>query len=158
MGRTIARGDAVLARDIATTHVIGADVAQSLREAALIMYRHQVRCLVVTDSRNGGKAPVGVLTGGDLAMATWAQGHDADATTIGSVMTQPLVICRDDDTFTELIALMRGSGQRRLPVVDDAGALVGIVTADDVIAAMAELMESLARALIVEPPLNRADR
>ena len=142
----------MLARDIATTRAIEADAAQSLREAALIMYRHQVRCLVVTDSRAGRHVPVGMLTAGDLSAATRLQGCDADTTTIASAMSQPPVLCREDNTSAELIAIMRDSGRCRLPVVDAAGALVGIVTADDLVAAMAESREDLANVLVFDPP------
>lgn len=145
----------MLAKDIGTSRVIQAEASQSLREAARIMHRHQVGCLVVV-SDNG--APLGVITERDVMTAALALDRDPDVATIGSVMARPPVICRDDSSFTELIAIMRGSGLRRLPVVDASGALVAIVTADDVIAAMAELMESLARALIVDPMFDHEPR
>lgn len=142
-------GDCMRARDIAIARVIEADAAQSLREAARVMYRHQVRCLVVTD---GHRVPVGMLTAGDLSAVTRLQGCDADTTTVASAMSRPPVVCREDHTFAELIAIMRGSGHCRLPMVDAAGALVGIVTADDVVATVAESMEGLVQALGFDPP------
>ncbi|WNL44034.1 CBS domain-containing protein [Dyella sp. BiH032] len=145
----------MLAKDIGTSRVIQAEASQSLREAARIMHRHQVACLVVVGDSG---APLGVVTERDVMTATLVLGRDPDSATIGSVMARPPVICRDDSTFTELIAIMRGSGLRRLPVVDASGTLVAIVTADDVIAAMAELMESLARALIVDPMFDHEPR
>ena len=148
----------MLARDIGTARVIQAESAQSLREAADIMHRHQVSCLVVVDDARSPGPPLGVITERDVMTATLVFGRNPDTTPVASVMARPPVICRDDSTFTELIAIMRGSGLRRLPVVDATGALVGIVTADDVIAAMAELMEDLARALIVDPQLDHACR
>lgn len=148
----------MLARDIATHRVIQAEAAQSLREAARIMYRHQVSCLVVVGSRGQEKVPVGLVSIRDVATAVLLEGSDPDTTAIADIMSRPPVVCRDDNTLAELIAILRGSGLRRLPVVDADGVLVGIVTADDVIAAMAELMEDLARALIVDPQLDHAYR
>jgi len=152
MGAAIAGNGVKLARDIAAMRVIEADAAQSLRQATLIMYRHQVRCLVVTDSQDGRRVPVGMLTAGDLSAATRLRGCDADTTTVAGAMSQPLVVCREDHTFAELIIIMRNSGRCRLPVVDAAGTLVGIVSADDVVAAMAESMADLSRALGFDPP------
>jgi CBS domain-containing protein len=40
---------------------------------------------------------------------------------------------------------MRMKGVRRLPVTDDAGALVGIVAADDILTLLAEEMSALAK-------------
>jgi len=148
----------MLARDIATHRVIQADAAQSLREAARIMYRHQVSCLVVVGSRGREKVPVGMLSIRDVATAVLLDGKDPDATPMAAVMARPPVVAREDCTLAELIAILRGSGLRRLPVVDASGGLVGIVSADDVIAAMAELMEDLAHALIVDPQLDHAAR
>lgn len=140
----------MLARDIATRRVIQADHGQSLREAAGMMYRHQVTCLVVVAEN----APVGLLSMRDMTKAVLLDRRDADATPVGSIMSRPPVVCREDCNLAELIAILRGSGLRRLPVVDASGQLVGIVSAHDVVAAMAELMEELAGALIVDPELD----
>jgi CBS domain-containing protein len=148
----------MLARDIATRRVIQAEVTQSLREAACSMYRHQVSCLVVTSSQGQAKIPVGMLSIRDVATAVLLEGKDPDTVAIAGIMSRPPVVAREDCTLAELIAILRGSGVRRLPVVDAAGGLVGIVSADDMIAAMAELMEDLARALIVDPQLDHAVR
>jgi CBS domain-containing protein len=40
---------------------------------------------------------------------------------------------------------MRANGIRRIPVVDEAGALVGIATADDLLENIAEQLAELAR-------------
>lgn len=148
----------MLARDIAIAAVIEADAEQSLREAALLMYRYQVRSVVVTDGSGGRPVPVGMLTAGDLSLAISLHGYDADTTTIASAMSQPAVTCREDHTLAELIAIMRGSGRGRLPMTDADGALVGMVTADDVVAAMAESMEDLAQAEAFDPVPGDGDR
>ena len=148
----------MLAKDIGTARVIQGEASQSLREAARIMHHHQVSCLVVVGEEGAGGPPLGMITERDVMTAMLVFDRDPDTTLIGSVMARPPVVCRDDSSFTELIAIMRGSGLRRLPVVDGAGALVGIVTADDIIAATAELMESLAHALIVDPLFDHAAR
>jgi predicted transcriptional regulator len=59
-------------------------------------------------------------------------------------MNQELVAVREDAGVAETVELMRMKGLRRLPVTDSAGALVGIVAADDVLSLLAEEMAALA--------------
>jgi CBS domain-containing protein len=51
---------------------------------------------------------------------------------------------REDAGVAETVELMRMKGVRRLPVTDAAGALVGIVAADDILTLLAEEMSALA--------------
>ncbi|HEY8379796.1 MAG TPA: CBS domain-containing protein, partial [Nannocystis sp.] len=44
----------------------------------------------------------------------------------------------------EVLRLMRERGIRRVPVVDTAGALVGIITFDDIVDILAEQLSGLA--------------
>lgn len=53
---------------------------------------------------------------------------------------------------------MRGKGVRRLPVVDEQGALVGIVTLDDLLALLAEELDALARLVTHEQQKEKRSR
>lgn len=144
----------MLARDIGSRHVITAQASDSLRKAGEIMHRHQVGSVVVVDS-DGHRWPVGMVSDSELAMAVLVDKHDPDVATLAQVMRKmPPVVCHEDSSLTDLVAIMRGAGLRRLPVLDGDGAVIGIVTADDVIAALAEVMEDLASALLVDPALD----
>jgi CBS domain-containing protein len=48
-------------------------------------------------------------------------------------MPAELVCVRDTDGLGRAVALMRAQGARRLPVIGGAGALAGILSADDVL-------------------------
>ncbi len=143
------------ALDIGTSRVIVATPLQSIHEAARLMHQHLTGCVVVVRPAPNGQVPVGILTDRDLSRARLAEGRDAQATPILSVMSQPVVVCRDDATLAQLIAVMHGSGMRRLPVVDEKGSLVGIVTADDALVAVTELLQRLTQVLMVEPSMDR---
>nr|WP_255557162.1 CBS domain-containing protein [Dyella sp. ASV21] len=69
-------------------------------------------------------------------------------------MSCPPVLCSHDATLTEIVDIMHGSGLRRLPVADPAGRLVGIVTADDALVALTQLLQQLTEVLVVEPSLK----
>jgi Mg/Co/Ni transporter MgtE len=53
---------------------------------------------------------------------------------------------------------MRSQGVRRLPVVDEAGTLAGMLAADDLIELFAEEMSGLAAMLAKSPRREREER
>ena len=59
------------------------------------------------------------------------------------MMSSDIVVGRETDGVADTIQVMRTKGVRRLPIVDALGALVGIVTADDLLALLSEEMNSL---------------
>lgn len=51
----------------------------------------------------------------------------------------------ESEGLFEALRYMRGKGVRRMPVVDSSGALVGILTLDDLLGLLAEEMSELAK-------------
>jgi|SRR5690242_3430924 len=144
------------ASDIGIARVIHAPATLSVRDAASLMRRQQVGCLVVSRELPSGPVPVGMLTDRDLVTEAIAAARDLDRTTLGEVMSAPLAVCRADATLAEVVGILRGSGVRRLPLVDGDGRLVGLVSAEDVLVALNELLGRLAEAMMVEPLLDRS--
>ena len=140
---------------IGTSRVIQALASCTVTEAAQTMRQQQVGCIVVVQEQDLGALPIGIVTDRDLVTEAIAAGCDADATTLDMIMSSPLATCREDATLAEVVAIMRGSGVRRLPIVDADGLMVGIVSADDVLVAMTELLERLSGAMINDPMLDR---
>ena len=64
---------------------------------------------------------------------------------VGDIMSDDLLTCREDDDVYQTIEHMRVRGIRRVPVVNDNGALAGIVSADDLLEFLAEDMGDLSR-------------
>jgi len=58
--------------------------------------------------------------------------------------------------WPEVVGILRGSGVRRLPLVNGEDTLVGVVSADDVLVAITELLGRLSEAMMVEPLLDRS--
>ena len=86
-----------------------------------------------------------MLTDRDIAVGIVAKGLDPGGLRVEEVMTPEVASVRERDGVAETMELMRAKGVRRLPVVDERGALVGIVTADDFIDLLAEEISALAR-------------
>jgi CBS domain-containing protein len=58
-------------------------------------------------------------------------------------MSYELVTVGEDTKLMDAIKLMRSRGVRRLPVVDQQGGLVGLLTVDDVLELIVEQMSDL---------------
>jgi CBS domain-containing protein len=107
-------------------------------EAARRMRDAKIGCVVVSRDRH----PIGILTDRDLAVRVVAEGRDPQQTKVSEVVTYDAVTLRRSDTRQTALIRMREHGVRRLPIVDDAGKLVGMVTADDLVTLLAhELLD-----------------
>jgi len=130
--------------EICNREVVFARANESVLSAALLMREHHVGSLVVIEESAGRRVPIGILTDRDIAVGIVALGLDPEATLVGAVMSPEVVVEREDAGVAETVALMRQKGLRRLPVVDRAGGLVGLIAADDLLELLAEEMSGLA--------------
>lgn len=112
-------------------------------EAAKLMRQYHVGDLVVVEKRQGESFPVGILTDRDIVIEIVAAEVGLETVTVGDVMSTELVTVNQTETIGDAIMLMRREGVRRLPVVNDQGSLEGIVTVDDAIDIIAELMKDI---------------
>src|SRR6266853_1471344 len=100
-------------------------------QAARVMRREHIGPIpVVSDERT--KEIIGIVTDRDLAIKVVAESRDPNRTTVGDVMTHTIVVCREDDDLSSAIAAMGEYQIRRLPVIDQSGHLVGIISQADV--------------------------
>ena len=122
---------------------------ESVWRAAERMHQRAVGMLVVVDDR---KHPVGVLTDRDIVERVVAQQRDASGTRVSDVMTPSPAVVREDASIESAISMMRCRGVRRLPVIQESGALVGIVSLDDILALLAEEFTEVGRLLEKQTP------
>lgn len=114
-------------------------------EAAKLMRQHHVGDVVVVEDRGGVRVPVGVVTDRDLVVEIMAPELDQTVITVGDIMAHNLVTVKGNTGVFEAIQYMRAKGVRRLPVVDESGGLVGILTLDDLLELLAEELLALAK-------------
>jgi CBS domain-containing protein len=117
-----------------------------LLSAAHVMRNKHVGYLIVVEPGivDGSSKPVGVLTDRDLVVTVLAREVDAHALQVRDVMTRDVVAAREDDAVGAALTQMRRIGVRRLPVVNDRGALVGVLSLDDVIDSLAAQLRDVA--------------
>ncbi len=123
----------MLLKDICVLDVACCTRDLSIVGAARMMRQQHTGDLIVVDTEDDERTPVGIITDRDIVVDVLAQGHDPAKTSVGDVMTTRLAIASGSEDVTQALARMREHGVRRLPVVDDAGAILGIVTLDDLL-------------------------
>jgi CBS domain-containing protein len=123
----------MLLKEVLTPAVVWAERGTHVLEAARLMRHHHVGDLVVVDNPRDERTPLGIVTDRDLVVDVLAGGLDPATTTLGSLVRRPLVIASESEDSSTVIERMRSHGVRRLPVVDPAGSLVGIVTLNDLL-------------------------
>ena len=129
----------LLNHDVAVTHR-----NERLVDAIARMRDRHVGALVVVEDEKTSCKPVGMLTDRDVVVGVLARDVSHLPTLdVGDVMTRDLVTATADEDVAQLLRRMRNFGVRRVPVVDERGALEGIVTLDDVLSGLAgELAEA----------------
>jgi CBS domain-containing protein len=111
----------VMTRDVPT---VRAD--QPVQEAASFMLSSDAGSIPVMD----GDRLIGMITDRDIAVRGVAKGHGPD-TPVGDLMTDDLVVVRDDDEIEDVATRMSEAQVRRLPVIDQDERLCGIVSLGD---------------------------
>jgi CBS domain-containing protein len=123
--------------ELCNRRVVVCDPETTVIEAARLMRCHHVGSLVVVDRSGTDAVPVAVVTDRDIVLEGVARrAAELARLQVKDVMTAELVISRDSDDMIAALERMKSFGVRRMPIVDDAGALVGILTYDDLLEEM----------------------
>jgi CBS domain-containing protein len=73
------------------------------------------------------------VTDRDIVVEVVAAGLDPKLIKLGDRIIRPLTTAKEGAGYAETVRLMSLKGVRRMPVVDADGALVGIITLDDML-------------------------
>lgn len=79
-----------------------------------------------------GKRLKGIVTDRDIVIRAVADKLDLANRTVGSIMTDQPVYCREDDDVADVVRKMEERRIRRLPVVDEGHGVVGVVAVGDI--------------------------
>lgn len=102
-----------------------------ITEAARMMKEHNVGMLPVVESEDSRKL-VGVVTDRDITIRHVAEGHLSDCP-VREAMTDNISTCTADENVERVMSLMAQEQVRRIPIVDERGDLVGIVSQADIV-------------------------
>ncbi|MEE9280660.1 MAG: GGDEF domain-containing protein [Myxococcota bacterium] len=125
---------------IMTKDVLCADPEESLVDVLQKLHKNRISCVPVCD----GDVPVGMITERDIVgIAARALAGEENRRVAGEVMSFPVTTIRATDSLEDAAARAQSAQIRHLPVVDDDGRLLGVVTQSDLLSRrlMQELIE-----------------
>jgi CBS domain-containing protein len=130
--------------DICNREVITMKRDSTVLQAASLMRQFHVGDVVITDR--------------DIVVELVATELDCNVMTTGDIMTKNLIVIKDSFGVFDAIKLMSSKGIRRIPVVDNDGALVGIVTFDDLLVLLTKEFNTLVKLIPREQKNEEAKR
>jgi CBS domain-containing protein len=125
--------------------VVIADKDMSIAEVAKLMRTHHVGDVVIVSGTAKRPRPIGILTDRDIVIELIACNVPIDSVAAGDVMSYELVTAREGDSIWDTLQHMRARGIRRIPVVNNADELEGILSIDDLLELFAEELNLLAK-------------
>ena len=123
--------------------VVCATCNATILEAANLMRRHHVGDIIIVDEDADRRWPIGIVTDRDIVVEVVAAGLDPRLVKLADLMLEPLTILEQHVSVAQTVSTMAQNGVRRVPVVDAQGALLGIVTLDDLLAHLAPPLATL---------------
>lgn len=113
----------------------------SVEEAAQLMQRRSVGCLVAQE----GRKPTGILTERDIVRRVVGSGRDPRRTAVRDVMTTPVVTVNNDLSLLGALEAMRKAGVKHLPVTDEDGDLCGFFTFNNLLYLLGSGLRTMTR-------------
>jgi CBS domain-containing protein len=120
---------------------------ETMKEACKLMYQHNIGSIVIikegeiSSNTTKKEIPVGIVTERDVArMIGFSAKFFADMR-VSEVMNKPLITVNPYTSVKDAVALMEQRDIRRLPVVDEKGQMVGIITAKDILKAVMNIFK-----------------
>jgi CBS domain-containing protein len=114
-------------RDIMTRNPETVSEKNSIRDVANIMAKRDTGVVPVVE----GKKIIGLITDRDIVVRLIAEGKDLSKVSVKEAMTKNVRSVTEDTPVDEVLVLMGKAEIRRIPVVNRADEIVGIVSIGD---------------------------
>lgn len=134
--------------DFMTRNVITIPESRTMKQASKLMYEDNIGSIVILKEGSGSnlndnvsgsmaekKIPIGIVTERDIARTV---GFTAKHSIFGDIplsemMSKPLITTQPGASLKDAVILMQQKDIRRLPIIDEDGQLVGIITEKDIL-------------------------
>src|SRR5580693_1195268 len=119
----------IFARDFMTADPACCSPNTGLDQVAKMMVQYDCGEIPVLDVMD---RPIGVVTDRDIVCRVVAEGKNPMAYPAETCMSESVVTVRADAPIADVVSIMAHHQVRRVPVVDDKGCLIGIISQADV--------------------------
>ncbi len=116
------------AQELMTRTIVTCHVNDTMADAAAKLWDHDCGAIPVVD--DDGRL-TGMITDRDLCMAAYLRGRPLDELLVNSAMSSHVVTGRPDQTVGEIEEQMAAHQVRRVPIVDDEGRPIGMISLND---------------------------
>lgn len=132
----------MLVEQIMSREVQTCRAEDTLDRAAQLMWDRDCGCLPVLKSDDASRV-MGLITDRDICMCAHFQGKPLHELHVSEAMSRQVQACKATDAAKNAEKLMSEARVRRLPVIDEAGSLIGVISLADLAReAMRELERS----------------
>ncbi len=125
-----------LVRDWMSTPVVVVDPDSSVSYAMTLMRRRNIHSVVVDVSEKNPS--YGIITTTDVRDKIVGEGRNPAETTVREIMSGPIVTGSADWTLMECSKIMQQKKIHHLPIADESGSLIGLISATDIFMSVEE--------------------
>ncbi len=125
-----------LVRDWMSTPVVVVDPDSSVSYTMTLMRRRNIHSVVVDISEENPS--YGIVTTTDIRDKIVAEGRNPAETTVREIMSGPIVTGSPDWTLMECSQVMQKRKIHHLPIADESGSLIGLISATDIFMSVEE--------------------
>lgn len=116
----------------------------TIADACALLSTHRIGALVVSGD---GNTPAGILSERDIVRELGRRGAAVLTLAVSDLMTSNVQTCTAGDDAMEVLDRMTRGRFRHLPVVDEAGKMVGLVSIGDAVSGRLAELKAEAEAL-----------
>ena len=124
-----------IVREWMSSPVIFIDADSTVAHALTLMRRRNIHSVMVALSGND----FGIVTTTDIRDKIAAVERDPKSTLVKEIMTAPVITAWPEMSLKDCSLRMKEKGVHHLPVSDERGMIVGMISANDVFAAIEEM-------------------
>ena len=107
------------------------EMGDTILEVAKLMKKHSIGSVIVVQDK-AGKHAKGIITERDLVYKVLSKGTDPYKVNVEKVMSTPLRVVKPETSIEDAAKAMKENKIKRLPVVNDANELIGILSEGDI--------------------------
>jgi CBS domain-containing protein len=120
--------------DFIRKDLVCVESTDTLSEALDLMSEHHIGDVIVVESKDGARRPIGIVTDRDIALSLLASSEeDVCRLPVAHCMSKNIVTASVNEDVFSVIETLKSQGVGRIPLVDENGNLIGIVTAKNLL-------------------------
>jgi CBS domain-containing protein len=116
--------------------VVVVDPDSTVKYALTLMRRRKIHSVVVSMSERN--STYGIVTSTDIRDKIVVAGRNPSETRVRDIMSGPIITGNPDWTLMECSKVMQEHHIHHLPIADESGALIGLISATDIFMAVEE--------------------